>query len=188
MRTKIWMLYISIFLLSACAADDITKMSVEVFNQDGDSLGTIEVMEEADGLGLTVLLEGLPPGEHGLHIHEKGDCTPPDFTSAGNHFNPDGNKHGLLHPEGAHAGDLPNIIADENGMVDYELKAPNLTLKKGEKNSLLQKDGTAIIITESKDDGMTQPSGDSGKRIACGKITEKEAKRKEKKEVQKEEE
>ncbi|WP_243290485.1 superoxide dismutase family protein [Bacillus sp. FJAT-47783] len=187
MRIKKWILFISVMMLTGCTADDLTKLSVEMFNPEGDSLGTIEIMEEADGLGLTVLLEGLPPGEHGFHIHEKGECTPPDFSSAGNHFNPDEKKHGLLHPEGAHAGDLQNITADENGMVDHELKAPNLTLKKGEKNSLLQKDGTAIIVTEGKDDGMSQPSGDSGKRIACGEITEDEAKRKDKNEVEKEE-
>jgi len=177
-----------ILFLSGCMENNLTKMSVEMFNKDGDSLGTVEITEEADGLGLKVALEGLPPGEHGFHIHEKGECNQPDFISAGNHFNPDENKHGLLHPEGAHAGDLPNIIVDDNGIVDVELTAPNLTLKKADKNSILQKDGTALIITEERDDGMTQPSGDSGMRIACGEITEKEAKRKEKKEVEIEEE
>lgn len=183
-----WMVLAPFLLITGCAADNTTKMSVEMFNQVGDSLGSIEVTEEAEGVSFAILLEGLTPGEHGLHIHEKGDCTPPDFTGAGNHFNPDEKKHGLLHPEGAHAGDLPNIIVDENGVVDVEITAPNVTLKKGKKNSLLHKDGTSIIITEAKDDGMTQPSGDSGSRIACGKITEEEAKKADKKEVQKEEE
>ncbi|WP_407638487.1 superoxide dismutase family protein [Bacillus alveayuensis] len=186
MRTYIIAL-LAISILSGCVEDDMTKMSVEMFNQDGDSLGTIELIEEADGLGLTIHLEGLPPGEHGLHIHEKGVCKGPDFIRAGDHLNPDENKHGLLHPEGAHAGDLPNIIADDDGIVDAKLKAPKLTLKKGVKNSLLKQDGTAIIITENKDDGMTQPAGDSGERIACGEITEDEAKRQDKKEVPSEE-
>lgn len=179
--------FITLFL-SGCMEDNLTKMSVEMFNQDGDSLGTVKILEEADGLGLKLALEGLPPGEHGFHIHEKGECKQPDFISAGNHFNPDDNKHGLLHPEGSHAGDLPNIIVDDEGKVDIELTAPNLTMKKGKKNSILQKDGTALIITETKDDGMTQPAGDSGMRIACGEITEKEAKRKDKKEVEVEKE
>ncbi|MFC0271018.1 superoxide dismutase family protein [Metabacillus herbersteinensis] len=187
MKKRMYLLVIVPFILTGCMEEAPTKMDVEMFNVNGDSLGTISVSEQAEGVKLEVMLEGLPPGEHGLAIHEKGSCEAPDFKSAGNHFNPDAKKHGLLHPEGAHAGDLPNIISD-GGMVEAELVAPQLTMLKGQKNSLLPPDGTSIIITEGKDDGMTQPSGDSGPRIACGEITEKEAKREDKKEVQPEEE
>ncbi|BDG30876.1 hypothetical protein PthBH41_05880 [Parageobacillus thermoglucosidasius] len=76
----------------------------------------------------------------------------------------------MLHPEGAHAGDLPNIIVKEDGTVNTELTAPNVTLKEGKKGTLLTKDGTAIVIHAGKDDGMTQPAGDAGERIACGEI------------------
>ncbi|WP_226669494.1 superoxide dismutase family protein [Metabacillus litoralis] len=182
MKRKVYLLFVLFFILSGCMEKEITKMEVEMFNATGDSLGTIKVDEQSEGVQLTVLLEGLPPGEHGLHIHEKGTCKAPDFKSAGNHFNPEDSMHGLLHPEGAHAGDLPNIIV-EDGKVDAQLMAPQLTLKSGKKNSLLRVKGTSIIITEGKDDGMTQPSGDSGARIACGEITDKEAKREDKKEV-----
>lgn len=187
MKRKMALLFVLPFILSGCMEKTITKMDVEMFNQSGDSLGTIKVSEQSEGVKLEVLLEGLPPGEHGLHIHETGKCDAPDFKSAGNHFNPDDKQHGLLHPEGAHAGDLPNIIS-EDGRVDAELMAPQLTLKSEKKNSLLGKEGTAIVITEGKDDGMTQPAGESGQRIACGEITEKEADRQDKKEVKPEEE
>jgi Cu-Zn family superoxide dismutase len=183
MKRKTALLFVLPFILTGCMEKTITKMDVEMFNPSGDSLGTIEVSEQAEGLKLEVLLEGLPPGEHGLHIHEKGKCEAPDFKSAGNHFNPDQKQHGLLHPEGAHAGDLPNIIS-ENGKVDVNLMAPQLTLKTDQKNSLLRQEGTAIVITEGKDDGMTQPAGDSGQRIACGEVTKKEAERKDKKTVE----
>lgn len=171
-----------LFILTGCIEKEITKMDVEMFNGNGDSLGTIKVSEQSEGVELEVLLEGLPDGEHGLHIHEKGECKAPDFKSAGDHLNPDEKQHGLLHPEGAHAGDLPNIIS-ENGKAEATLMAPELTLKTGKKNSLLREEGTSIVITEGKDDGMTQPAGDSGQRIACGEITEKEAERSDKKEV-----
>jgi Cu-Zn family superoxide dismutase len=182
MRRKTALLFVLPFILSGCMEKTITKMDVEMFNPSGDSLGTIKVSEQSEGVKLEVLLEGLPPGEHGFHIHEKGKCDAPDFKSAGNHFNPDEKQHGLLHPEGAHAGDLPNIIS-EDGKVEANLMAPQLTLKSDQKNSLLGQEGTSIVITEGKDDGMTQPAGDSGQRIACGEITDKEAERKEKKEV-----
>ncbi|MGM0875535.1 MAG: superoxide dismutase family protein [Bacillota bacterium] len=182
MRRKTALLFVLPFILSGCMEKTITKMDVEMFNPNGDSLGTIKVSEQSEGVKLEVLLEGLPPGEHGLHIHEKGKCEAPEFKSAGNHFNPDEKQHGLLHPEGAHAGDLPNIIS-EDGKVEADLMAPQLTLKSDQKNSLLRQEGSSIVITEGKDDGMTQPSGDSGQRIACGEITDEEADRKEKKEV-----
>lgn len=182
MKHKIIFLIVFLFILTGCMEKEITKMDVEMFNASGDSLGTIKVSEQPEGVELEVLLEGLPDGEHGLHIHEKGVCKAPDFKSAGDHLNPDEKQHGLLHPEGSHAGDLPNIIS-ENGKAEATLMAPELTLKTGQKNSLLRVEGTSIVITEGKDDGMTQPAGNSGQRIACGEITEKEAERSDKKEV-----
>ena len=156
-------------LASGCAIENPKKLEVEMKNENGDSLGNATLQEQSDGVEIALDLEGLPPGEHGIHIHEKGVCKRPDFVSSGNHFNPDDTKHGLLHPEGAHGGDLPNLIVGEDGTVKVKLMAPMVTLSKG-KTSLFTKEGTSLIIDENKDDGMTQPSGDSGKRIACGEI------------------
>lgn len=158
-----------LFLLSGCAQGNVTKMDVEMFNDVGDSLGTITLTEKSNGVMLSLDLKGLTPGVHGIHIHETKKCDAPDFQTAGNHFNPDKKEHGLLHPKGAHAGDLPNIIAEDDGTVKAEIMAPQVTLKEG-KNSLFQKKGTSIVITETGDDGMTQPAGDSGARISCSAI------------------
>jgi superoxide dismutase, Cu-Zn family len=170
-------------LLSGCKEQPPTKIDVEIFNRFGDSLGTAKLSEQPEGVKIELNLEGLPPGEHAFHIHEKGSCKPPDFKSAGNHYNPDDKKHGLLHPEGAHAGDLPNLIVEEDGKVKAEILASQVTLKEG-KTTLLTKEGTSLVIHAGKDDGMTQPAGDAGGRIACGEIKKMEGKGESKEEKQ----
>ena len=165
---KCWIL-IPLLFLAGCTEQKITKMDVEMFNTVGDSLGKIKLTEQSSGVKMEVNLQGLPAGDHAIHFHDKGKCTAPEFKSAGSHFNPENKEHGLLHPKGAHAGDLPNLIVEDDGSVKAELMAPNVTLKDGKK-SLFTKEGTSIVIHDGKDDGMTQPAGDSGKRIACGEI------------------
>lgn len=166
----------AIVILTGCAQQNPMKIDVKMYNTVGDSIGKISLAEQASGVKLDVKLSGLTPGVHAIHIHENGKCKAPDFKSAGNHFNPEKKEHGLLHPKGAHAGDLPNLIVEDDGSVKAEIMAPNVTLKDGKK-SLFTKQGTSIVIEEDKDDGMTQPSGDSGKRIACGEITNNKEKK-----------
>ncbi|WP_110113738.1 superoxide dismutase family protein [Bacillus sp. CGMCC 1.16541] len=171
---------IPFLFLTGCMEQEVTKKDVEIHNDVGDTVGTVTVEEESDGVKLDFKMDGLPPGEHSVHIHEKGNCDFPDFKTAGNHFNPDKKPHGLLHPEGAHAGDLPNMIVEDDGTFAGSLTAPGVTMKEGKMTLMKRMEGSSIVITEKKDDGMTQPSGDSGKRIACGIISKnKEEEKKE---------
>lgn len=166
---KKWLLASAFLVLAGCSEDESGKLEVDMMNAAGDSLGSIHIEEESEGVKLDVKLAGLEPGVHAIHVHEKGSCEAPDFKSAGDHFNPEDNDHGLMHPNGAHAGDFPNLIVGDDGKAEVEFENSSLTLKDDD-NSLFTKDGTSIVIHEGKDDGMAQPSGDSGDRIACGEI------------------
>ncbi|MEC1523598.1 superoxide dismutase family protein [Neobacillus niacini] len=166
---RIWII-IPLIFLTGCLEKDITKLDVKMLNDKGDSIGIVKFQEISSGVKLIFNLKELPAGEHAVHIHDKGICKTPDFKSSGKDLNPDGKDHGLLHPKGAHSGDLPNLIVEDDGTVKAELIAPSVTLKEG-KATLIRKDGTAIVIHEEKDDGMTQPEGEAGDIIACGEIS-----------------
>ncbi|PAV28755.1 superoxide dismutase [Virgibacillus profundi] len=163
------LLLLLILILSACQNESQTTRGVDMYNSSGDMVGTADLTEQPDGVQIKLKLEGLTPGFHGIHVHEYPKCEGPEFTSAGNHFNPEGKEHGLMHPKGAHLGDLPNIEADGAGLVEAELMLAGATLMEG-KNSLLQGEGTSLIVHDGQDDGVTQPSGNSGVRILCGEI------------------
>jgi Cu-Zn family superoxide dismutase len=146
------------------------SVKVDMINKKGDKIGTAELTQVVEGVKINVEVSGLTPGKHGFHIHETGKCDPPDFKSAGEHFNPGGKEHGFLNPQGPHAGDLPNIEAGLDGKVKAEMINLKVTLEKGKPNSLLKEGGTALVIHEDPDDLKSNPSGNSGARVACGVI------------------
>lgn len=138
----------------------------------GKEIGTATFSKARGGVKVHVVVAGLTPGKHGIHIHAAGKCEAPDFKSAGGHFNPTGKHHGLRNPQGAHAGDMPNLTAGKNGKATATFTARGATLGEGE-GSLFGPDGTALVIHAAADDEKTDPAGNSGDRIACGVIERK---------------
>lgn len=130
--------------------------------------GTIRIDSVADGVHMTGTITGLTPGStHGFHVHENGDCSAPDASSAGGHFNPTSQPHGDPRGDTHHLGDIPNITADADGAVELDTVTSGLSLRTGNPNDIVNR---AIIVHEKADDYQSQPSGDAGKRIACGII------------------
>lgn len=152
------------------AAAQAQSAIAKLQNTGGAEIGTVELTQIPDGVLLKLAVKGLPPGDHAFHIHAAGKCEPP-FESAGGHFNPTGQAHGILAGKG-HAGDMPNLHVPANGELAVEVIDTAVTLEKGKPNSLLQQAGTSIIIHAAKDDYKTDPAGNAGGRIACGIIIE----------------
>ena len=141
----------------------------------GDDMGTVAFRQTAGGVLVMADVKGLAPGGHAFIIHETGECAP-DFSAAGDHFNPDDAEHGLIHPAwsrgesgGGHGGDLPNIYAASDGSARADFFTVGITLDEGPRNSVFDLDGSAIIVHERPDSyGMDEL--DTGNRVACGVI------------------
>jgi len=142
-----------------------TAVAVLTPGTNGMVRGQVTFVEEAAGLRVTAHVTGLTPGKHGFHIHEKGDCSKADFTSAGGHFNPLGSRHGSPADTERHVGDFGNLEANEEGVARLERNFAWLTFTGT--NSII---GKAVIIHEKPDDLVTQPTGNAGARQACGVI------------------
>lgn len=139
---------------------------------DGKPHGTITVTDAPKGVLLRVVAEGLPPGWHGMHFHEKGNCTPPKFTSAGGHVHAvTPVVHGLLLPNATDSGDLPNLYVAGDGSATVELYSTLVSLHGAQGRPALEDaDGSALVVHISPDDYKTQPIGGAGARIACAVI------------------
>nr|WP_294851688.1 superoxide dismutase family protein [uncultured Sphingomonas sp.] len=129
---------------------------------DGTTLGNVSVEDSPGGLVVTLAGAGMPAGVHGIHLHAVGKCEGPKFESAGGHWNPASKMHGSENPAGPHMGDLPNVTVAEDGSLSQSMTVSGVTLAQ-----LQDADGTALVIHAKADDNKTDPSGNSGDRIAC---------------------
>jgi superoxide dismutase, Cu-Zn family len=147
------------------AAGNVTAM---VQNASGAEVGMLTLTDAARGISVSGRLTSLPPGEHAIHLHQTGKCDPPKFEAAGDHWNPTNAAHGTKAAKGPHLGDLPNITVGKDSSVNVQATSPGGTLRG--QNALLDQDGASIVIHSGRDDYRSQPSGNSGDKIACGAV------------------
>ncbi len=164
---------ITTLMFAAISAAALTGAKAELQDAQGRKVGTATFRAYRNGVRIKLKVNGLQPGEHAIHIHQNAKCDPPDFKSAGPHFNPENKKHGLNSPDGPHAGDMDNFIVQHTTKANVTIDDPNVTLGKGG-NSLFADGGTALVIHAKPDDMKTDPAGNAGDRIACGVIVRTE--------------
>jgi len=164
--------------LSACArsvsvtSEKNPSATAQLMNAAGQQVASATLRQQSDGVRIDVTASGLSAGVHGIHIHAVGSCDATGataFASAGGHFNPAGKQHGLSNPNGAHGGDMPNITIGADGKGELHTVNNRVSLTSGAM-SLLDTDGSALVIHAAADDQKTDPSGNSGARVACGVI------------------
>jgi Cu-Zn family superoxide dismutase len=159
-------------LLAACASapsgTPVAEAKLEA--RSGSSVsGTVGFSPSGDRVRIEARVSGLTPGEHGFHVHESGDCSAPDASSAKGHFNPAGKAHGHHGGMERHAGDMPNLVADAGGNATLVAELSQIALAEGATGII----GRSVVIHADPDDYTSQPAGNSGKRIACGTIVKR---------------
>ncbi|MBS1144299.1 MAG: superoxide dismutase family protein [Proteobacteria bacterium] len=167
LRSAIALNALAIALIASCATPfSRPSASADLQARSGSAVsGTVTFSEQDGRLRVEAKVAGLTPGEHGFHVHEAGDCSAPDATSAKGHFNPTAKQHGHHAGDERHGGDMPNLIANAQGEAVYRAELRGLTL-----NGATGVVGRSVVIHADPDDYKSQPAGNSGKRIACGVI------------------
>jgi Cu-Zn family superoxide dismutase len=159
----------ALVISSAFSAAAQKSVKVDMRDGMGNSVGTAELSAAPKGVSIKLDLKGLPPGDHGIHIHGVAKCEGPAFTTAGGHLNPDMKHHGLMNPDGPHAGDMPNLTVAAFGTAKATVVAPGVTMGD-DAHSIFTGGGTALVIHANADDMKSDPAGNAGARIACGVI------------------
>lgn len=154
---------------TTAAAPPSIEATTQLLGPNGELRGTATLAQQRRGTLVRVRIEGLPAGTYAIHLHSVGKCEAPKFTSAGGHFNPTMKMHGKDNSMGPHLGDLPNIVVGPGGTGTLDTTAADLTLVGGPA-PLLDTDGAAVVLHAGPDDYKTDPSGNSGDRIACGAL------------------
>jgi len=154
---------------STATGETAGTASVQLASTQGNTAnGALKISAAGGGVQISGTVQGLAPNsEFGFHVHEKGDCSAPDATSAGEHFNPTNEAHGKPRSQPHHAGDMLNVRSDEQGVAEVSIDNPAVSLQTGQPNDIL---GKALVVHAKPDDYSTQPSGNSGDRIACGVV------------------
>jgi Cu-Zn family superoxide dismutase len=168
---------VTIALCGACASasrmgNAVSRASAIMYDINGSVIGTAQLWQDPNGLvNVEIASLALPAGTHGIHFHEVGRCEggATAFSTAGGHYNPLGKQHGLSNPAGPHAGDAPNVVIPAGGVGRVSFTSNRVTLTPGT-ISLFDADGSSIVVHANADDQMSQPSGNSGARIACGVV------------------
>jgi Cu-Zn family superoxide dismutase len=157
-------------VLTGCASMNAPPSAQAELNptQGNTASGWVRFEQRGSNVLVTAEVRGLKPNtDHGFHVHEQGDCSAPDATSAGRHFNPGGNPHAHYMQDARHAGDMTNLMADSGGVARYSYTSDILSIAGGATNGVI---GRAVVVHRDPDDYRSQPAGNSGPRIACGVV------------------